>query len=747
MSLFLRHAILGVAALAAIAQAAPAQQNAPHIGYVYPAGARQGATLEVTVGGQFLDGVAQAFVSGGGIQATVSEFVKPITKQQFNKLKERLEELRKKDATPEVRQEIAELRKKISMFVRKPLNPAIAETAKLQVTVTADAEPGQRQLRLRTPAGLTNPLVFFVGQLPEVSKSAAKELPASKAKGAKSRKDKSGSAPQDAIEITLPTVVNGQILPAGVDRYRFQARKGQRIVAAASARELIPYLPDAVPGWFQAAMTLYDAKGKELAYADHWRFHPDPVLSCEMPEDGQYVLEIRDSIYRGRDDFVYRIAIGELPVVTSVFPLGGRVRESTRVELTGWNLPAAGLKQDVEQKKPGVYPISVVQKSYVSNRVPFAVDSLPECLEKEPNDEQPKAQTVELPIIVNGRIDRPNDGDVFAFDGHAGEEIVAEVYARRLDSPVDSVLRLTDGAGRQLAINDDHEDKGAGLMTHHADSWLRAKLPADGTYYLRLADAQNKGGAEYGYRLRISRPRPDFELRVVPSSVNARPGATIPITVYAVRRDGFAGDILLKLKDAPAGFVLSGNRLPAKEDQVRLTLSVPPSAPKEPFGLHVEGTAKIAGRDATRQAVPADDMMQAFAYRHLVPADDLEVAVGGRGLGRSPGKILSKTPVRIPAGGTGQVQVGIAPAILERIRLEISDPPEGITLKSVSPSSDGAEIVFQSDAAKVKAGTKGNLIVAAYAKAPSTPGKPKKAMRRGPPLTTLPAISFEIVKP
>jgi len=382
----------------------------------------------------------------------------------------------------------------------------------------------------------------------------------------------------------------------------------------------------------------------------------------------------------------------------------------------------------------------------VSNHVPFLVDTLPECLEREPNDRQADAQKVTLPVVVNGRVDRPGDWDVFSFAGRAGEEIVAAVYARRLDSPLDSVLKLADATGRQLAFNDDHEDKGAGLMTHHADSWLNAKLPADGTYYLYLGDAQHQGGPEYAYRLRISGPRPDYELRVVPSSVNARAGTTIPITVYAVRRDGFSGEIALTLKDAPPGFTLSGNRVPAGQDQVRLTLSVPPRPQKEPFTLQVEGRAKILGRDATRQAVPADDMMQAFAYRHLVPADDLEVAVGGRSFARTGVKILSKTPVRIPAGGTARVEIGVRPALLERIRFELSDPPEGITIKSVSPATLGTEIVIQSDATKVKPGLKGNLIVAAFAKTGAAPGKPKpKAMRRAVPLTTLPAIPFEIV--
>ena len=70
-------------------------------------------------------------------------------------------------------------------------------------------------------------------------------------------------------------------------------------------------------------MTLYDAKGAELAYADHYRFQPDPVIYCELPRDGEYVAEIRDSIYRGREDFVYRITVGEVPYITSIFPLGG----------------------------------------------------------------------------------------------------------------------------------------------------------------------------------------------------------------------------------------------------------------------------------------------------------------------------------------------------------------------------------------------------------------------------------------
>jgi hypothetical protein len=293
----------------------------------------------------------------------------------------------------------------------------------------------------------------------------------------------------------------------------------------------------------------------------------------------------------------------------------------------GWNLPAAASRiEEGKDKGPGVCLLSARKREWISSSVPFALDTLPECLEKEPNDSPKTAQRVTLPIIINGRVDQPGDEDVFSFEGRAGQQIVAEVMARRLDSPLDSVLRLTDAAGRQLAFNDDHEDKGTGLNTHHADSWLSATLPAAGVYYLYLGDTQHKGGPEYAYRLRISPPRPDFELRIAPSNINVHGARSVPLTVYALRKDGFSGEIAMALKNPPAGFALSG-RVPANQDKATVTLSVPPSPLKDPINLSLEGRSTIEGQPVVRPVVPAEDMMQAFAYRHLVPVQELKVMV------------------------------------------------------------------------------------------------------------------------
>lgn len=787
----LRFATVGLVIVLAAASAAEAQTRM-RIGYVYPAGGQQGATFEAVVAGQFLTGVSEVRVSGRGVQAKIVEMIRPMAGKELNELRIRidelmarkavvkkdfvalerfrsfknaknvktdtaahdkeLEELKKKYAnatwTAEDEKMLTEARKKLGGAVRRPANPAISELAVVEFTVAADAEVGQRELRIGTAETVSNPLAFCVGQLPEVSETPSKTITQQKSAVAKTAVLSKSRKTETEKEITLPAVVNGQILPGEVDRYRFTAKRGQHVVIAVSARQLIPYIADAVPGWFQATLSLYDAQGKELAYDDDFRFDPDPVLHCQIPADGQYVVEIKDAIYRGREDFVYRMTVGELPFVTNIFPLGGPAGKQTTVQLQGWNLPVRKLTVDNSRREPGLYPLSVEKDGRASNRVPFAVDCLPEVLEREPNNQPAGAQPVAMPAIVNGRINPPDDCDVFRVEGRAGSQLVAEVNARRLSSPLDSLLKLTDANGRQLALTDDSEDKGEGLITHHADSRISVSLPADGAYYLHLSDAQHKGGPEYAYRLRISPPRPDFALRVTPSNINARAGTSGPVTVYALRKDGFAGEIAVALTDVQPGFMLSGGRIPADKDQVRVTFTLPPSPPKEPFRLKLEGRATIDGREVAHAAVPAEDMIQAFEYRHLVPAQELLAAVTARGM-RALGKILGETPVKIPSGGTARVRVEAPARAIARVDLRLFSPPEGITIQDVNAVDDGVEIVLHGDADKAKPGLKGNLIVVATAKKPTKPAKPPRGKKgdRNAPLATLPAIPFEVVTP
>jgi len=779
----------GLISVLAASSIATAQQY-PRIGYVFPAGGRQGTTFLVTVGGQFLGSwkgeyhidVSKAHFSGGGIKSEVVKDVKPMREKDANALRQKAQQLLRNKPDAEARKEIARIKRTVTRYqsarIVKQTYPAIGDTVTVRVTLAADAAPGPREIRVETPRGISNPLRFFVGRLPEFQKPEPEIVVDAR------DPSEPNYPPAPTTDITLPAVVNGQIIPRDpemlwqrpdrftpgtADRYRFEARRGQQLVIAASARELIPYVADAVPGWFQATLALCDAKGRQVAYEDDYRFHPDPVLLFKVPEDGHYVVEIKDAVYRGRPDFVYRIALGECPYITGVFPLGGPGGAATTVKLSGWNLPTDTLTIDAQDMTPGFHPLSVRKGEMISNTMPFSVDTLPECLEREPNDSTQAAQAVTLSGIVNGRIDRPDDWDVFRFEGRAGQEMIAEVRARRLESPLDSVLELFDAAGGRLAFNDDHEDKFDHLRTHHADSLIRFTLPADGIYYVRLGDAQCHGGPEYAYRLRLSEPRPDFELRVTPSCIHGIAWRLNPIAVHVLRKDGFNGEIGLRFKGDPFGLALSGGVVPEGQDQIRLTLAMAQLLSADPIRLCLEGRALVDGKEVVRQAVPAEVWTQAFFYKHVVPANDLTLVPQDRARFReeaaraakedkpfpppaarrsfqAPLEILSEQPVRIPVGGTVEVQVRLGWSRNGQIQVDLSDPPEGITVDSASWTKPGLALVLRGDAAKAQPKLKGNLMANAFLRTTVTEkdGKTREVRNFIGPL---PALPFEVVKP
>ena len=713
-----------------------AQQRIAHIAYVYPAGARQGTTLQVKIGGQFLEGVTNAFVSSDNIRATVIGYAKPLNQKQINDLREQMRELQKERNNPAKWDQIAQLRKKITTSVKRLVNPAFAELVTLKLVINTNAAPGEYELRLGTPNAISNPLKFIVGQLYEYQKP--EPIKSDDFKNVKAiRENEIRAAAPTEMRVRTPSVVNGQLQPGGVDRFRFSASKGQQFVAIVNARSLIPYLADAVPGWFQATLTMYDSKGKEIAYDDDFKLQPDPVIHVEIPHDGEYFIEIKDAIYRGRDDFVYRITLGQLSYITSIYPLGGHAGQKTTVHLTGWNLPK---KTTTVKPALGVNAVSITLNE-VLNTCPFAVDDLP-----EQEHASGALQHVTLPTIINGRITQPDQTHIFSFEAKANDEIVAEVSARCLGSPLDSVLRVTDGSGQQLAFNDDTDTKADALNTHHADSYLRAKIPTDGAYYLHLSDAQQKGGDDFAYRLRISAPQPDFAIRCTPSQIMLRPGLSTPVTIYALRKDGFSNQIEILLRDAPDGVTLRGGTIPANQDTVQLTLSAPGYADFTPTNIHLEARAFANGKSIAHDVIPAEDMTQAFFYHHLVPSQDLQIALAPRGLPREV-KILSATPLKIPAGGTAQISIGMPMRRLDnRFQFELSSPPDGITIQKVVSGDTKADIIVRSDSTKVKPGLQGNLIVVATASGQkSNPKNKNKNANNRFVIGSLPAIPFEVV--
>ena len=179
-----------------MAPAAHAQKR-PYIGYVYPAGGQQGTTFQVKLGGQDLDGVNAVLVTGPGVTARVVEYYRRLGNQEVQLLNEQLKELKHPPAAaPAMAAEnplamaamtaepppaaagednpaqalIAKIEQRTREAVQTPACASIANLVVFEVTIAPDAPPGERELRLATPRGVSNPLLFHVGQVPEVSR-------------------------------------------------------------------------------------------------------------------------------------------------------------------------------------------------------------------------------------------------------------------------------------------------------------------------------------------------------------------------------------------------------------------------------------------------------------------------------------------------------------------------------------------------------------------------------------------------
>jgi hypothetical protein len=653
VSLVLSAAV--VALTLSIAAPSHAQPPQPAITSIFPAGGQKGKTLEATITGTNLQGVAGVHLTGTGITGKATPVVNPNT---------------------------------------KAVDP---NTVRVSLAIAPDAALGERDIRLLTPGGLSNRFRFIVGDVPEVNEKEP------------------NSEPKQAQRLeSLPIVVNGQITQPDRDFFRFTAKAGQTLVCEVDARRLLPYIPDAVPGWLDACLTLYDAGGKELAFVDDYRFCPDPVLICNVPKDGEYLLELRDMLYRGRPEFVYRLKIGVLPHVTHIYPLGGQRSAAAQIELFGANLPEPTMNLAVPGDSPPVRSVELNHNTVTSNALPFAVGELPETREAEPNDTPAQANRVGVPVAIHGRIQRSGDSDYFVFKAQAGQTLVMEVYARRLDSPLDSILTLFNSKGEELAENDDNVDAIESLVTHHADSRLVYTFPAVGDYVLRIRDVQGNGGEEYAYRLVIAPPRPDFALRITPDSARIGRGDTAVIAVTSVRKDGYGGPIQLAVQNLPPGFAASDGVVPAGQDQARLTITAPRDASVPVFSPTIVGTATIGKETVVRKAEGAESVMQAFSYTHVVPAKEYLVAV------------LEPTPLGLSVLGPPkdglEIRQGTEALVIVRafrkeglkgpVDLAADAPPPGVTFKAAAIPADKDEIAVPVAVAKEAAvGARYNLIL------------------------------------
>ncbi len=382
----------------------------PSISKVWPPGMERGRTSTFTISGRSLSGAKEVIFDSPGITATISE----ITLVPEN------------SAGP---------RAGVDTSAQVPLGKK--ETAKLEVTVAKQVEPGIHRFRIQTLQGTSNMAVMDIGSLPEID----------------APKKASDGATSQAARVHLPATLIGTIAaPGEVHNYEFEGNGGEELVFQVVASRLGSDL--------ESRLVLRDASGKVLAKAGDNETNPDAVLVYKLPVQGIYTVSIADRDKGGGIDHFYRVNAGPLPYLTGVFPLGVRAGELGRVSVSGVNL---GGSQQIEVHPPkwvdGWTTLPLNMKNDMGgslNKLTLAVGNEPEILELEPNDTPDHAQVVSVPVTINGHINSQakvggkSDEDYFQFHAKGGQRLSIQVAAARLGSPLDSVIEVLDAQGSSI---------------------------------------------------------------------------------------------------------------------------------------------------------------------------------------------------------------------------------------------------------------------------------------------------------
>ena len=550
------------------------------VGYIYPAGAERGTTAEIVVGGLNVNKATAIIVSGKGVKA---EIIKPTEEEQTS------------------------LKKKKFRKLDDQSSPQLADQLNIRITIDKNAEPGLRDLRLQSPVGISNKLNFEVGQYPNVLENK-------------------GSTPKNPNPVEkLPAVLCGQILPGETDYFSFKAEKGIMLVASVKARALVPFIADAVPGWFQSVISLKNSKGKEVAYCDDFRYNVDPTIMLRVPENDTYTLSIHDAIYRGREDFTYRIELGEIPFVQSVFPAAAKVGKKTELTFTGVNLKSNKLSFKPENE--GYNSVSTLgNNGEISNSVPFwAVSKTANLLL---NDKK-NLQITDKQLIFD-TLDLKNRSKQYLYLADANETVTFEVMARRIGSLLDGRLRLFDEFGKLLAEADDLEDDMQGLMIFHADPQLTYTFKVPGRYYLQVEDVLDNRGSDYFFVLEKKKATLPFEVFVSPATLSVPRGGTSIFTVTINSKEKLNNPIELNLSGLPFATKLSNLKIFSGAKKKEVSVTIPEGSREGNYELKLTASLfdpKNQSDGKSLNAVAADEMMQAFYYHHNIPAAGFSLEV------------------------------------------------------------------------------------------------------------------------
>lgn len=421
----------------------------------------------------------------------------------------------------------------------------------LSVTVAEEFDFGVCWLRLYNKEGATTLRPLMVGSLGEVLEAEPNDAPA-----------KSQSLDGSVI-------VNGKLAKRGdVDTYSVKLEEGQTLIASLCASDILNAPMDAV-------LQITDEAGFVLMQNDDAR-GLDPLIVFPVPAAGTYLVRTfafpakpNSTIdFAGGEDYIYRLTLTTGPFLDHTMPLAVSRRQTTDVRLHGWNL--AGVEE--------VRSISLTS-AHDSLFYDFALrnvagmTSLPVTPHKiaveSPVDTGASPQTVEVPVVISGRLMGHRETDTYRFKAIKNQKLTIAVASQAAGFPTDPVIEVIDSSGKQLAENDD-------ASRTERDAQLIFTPPADGDFDVRVRDLHGRGGERFVYQLIIEPDVPSFQLTVKTGEFTLEVGKPLEIPVAVARDSAFTKTIEITAIDLPAGVsvesaISEGKGDTAKEVKLKLT--------------------------------------------------------------------------------------------------------------------------------------------------------------------------------
>ncbi len=427
---------------------------------------------------------------------------------------------------------------------------------KAKVKVGPEVRLGEHSFRLITASGIADVRLFYVSPFPMVE-----EAPKPK------------DDPTKAQAVPLGVTVYGHTPNEEQDRYEVEAKKGQRISVEVIA------MRTQTQNVYDPHLTIAKADGMVLAEVDDTAFtQQDPVASVVAPADGKYIVTIKDSTNTGPGQSSYLMNIGSFPRPLAVFPAGGPSGTDLKVRFIGDAAGPGAQTVKLPAQPVDRFEVFAAQDTPQPNYIRVA-DAL-NVLEVEPNDDITQATPITLapPFAINGIIEKKGDVDCFKFTAKKGQDCDLTVWARRLRSPLDSVLEIYDAKGARLASNDD---------SGNPDSYQRWQAPADGEYFIGIRDQLGNGGPNFIYRIEVLPVTPRLTLALPEMTQNQNQDRrAIPVpkgnryaSLVRIKRLDVRGTVTLEPLDLPIGVKIAAGPVDKSVDAIPVVFEAAADAP------------------------------------------------------------------------------------------------------------------------------------------------------------------------